>query len=95
VTQDDYGYLTVWSLGGHGRWRIENAAFNVLTQNWHLRHWPIMIRLSIPACLHGFILLNGKFYRYAKITLQKLRLQFYRAFEHRLILPPFSGRAQR
>src|ERR1035441_10530784 len=39
VTEDlgGYGGRTIWNLG-HGRWRIENNAFNVLTQHWHLRH---------------------------------------------------------
>jgi hypothetical protein len=34
---DGDGCRTIWNLG-HGRWRIENNAFNVLTRHWPLRH---------------------------------------------------------
>jgi len=95
---DGYGGRTIWNLG-HGRWRIENNAFNVLTQHWHLRHCAHHDPTSILACLlikllafnlfHAFALLNGKLYRQGKITLQELRLQLYRAVEHGL--PLFSG----
>jgi hypothetical protein len=97
---DGYGCQTIWNLG-HGRWRIENNAFNVLTQHWHLRHCAHHDPTSILACLlitllafnlfHAFVLLNGKLYRQGKITLQELRLQLYRAVEHGLLLPLFSG----
>jgi len=97
---DPYGCRTIWNLG-HGRWRIENNAFNVLTQHWHLRHCAHHDPTSILACLlitflafnlfHAFVLLNGKLYRQGKITLQELRLQLYRAVEHGLLLPLFSG----
>jgi hypothetical protein len=97
---DGYGCRTIWNLG-HGRWRIENNAFNVLTQHWHLRHCAHHDPTSILACLliallafnlfHAFVLLNGKLYRQGKITLQELRLQLYRAVEHGLLLPLFSG----
>ncbi len=95
---DAYGCRTIWNLG-HGRWRIENNAFNVLTKHWHLRHCAHHDPTSILACLlitllafnlfHAFVLLNGKLYRQGKITLQELRLQLYRAVEHGL--PLFSG----
>lgn len=97
---DAYGCRTIWNLG-HGRWRIENNAFNVLTKHWHLRHCAHHDPTSILACLlitllafnlfHAFVLLNGKLYRQGKITLQELRLQLYRAVEHGLLLPLFSG----
>lgn len=97
---DGYGCRTIWNLG-HGRWRIENNAFNVLTKHWHLRHCPHHDPTSILACLlitllafnlfHAFILLNGKLYRQGRTTLQELRLQLYRAVEHGLLLPLFSG----
>jgi len=97
---DGYGCRTIWNLG-HGRWRIENNAFNVLTQHWHLRHCAHHDPTSILACLlitllafnlfHAFVLLNGKLYRQGKITLQELRLQLYRAVEHGVLLPLFSG----
>ena len=97
---DGYGCRTVWNLG-HGRWRIENNAFNVLTKHWHLRHCAHHDPTSILACLlitllafnlfHAFVVLNGKLYRQGKITLQELRLQLYRAVEHGLLLPLFSG----
>src|ERR1039458_278799 len=52
VTEDlgGYGGRTIWNLG-HGRWRIENNAFNVLTQHWHLRHCAHHDPTSILACL--------------------------------------------
>ena len=97
---DGYGCPTIWNLG-HGRWRIENNAFNVLTKHWHLRHCAHHDPTSILACLlitllafnlfHAFVVLNGKLYRQGKITLQELRLQLYRAVEHGLLLPFFSG----
>jgi hypothetical protein len=97
---DAYGCRTIWNLG-HGRWRIENNAFNVLTQHWRLQHCAHHDPTSILACLlttllafnlfHAFVLLNGKLYRQGKITLQELRLQLYRAVEHGLLLPLFSG----
>jgi hypothetical protein len=102
VTEQLEGYAgrTIWNLG-HGRWRIENNAFNVLTKHWHLRHCAHHDPTSILACLlitllafnlfHAFVLLNGKLYRQGKITLQELRLQLYRAVEHGLLLPLFSG----
>jgi Transposase DDE domain len=95
---DPYGCRTIWNLG-HGRWRIENNAFNVLTKHWHLRHCAHHDPTSILACLlitflafnlfHAFVLLNGKIYQQGKVTLQELRLQLYRAVEHGLLL--FSG----
>jgi hypothetical protein len=97
---DAYGCRTIWNLG-HGRWRIENNAFNVLTQHWRRQHCAHHDPTSILACLlttllafnlfHAFVLLNGKLYRQGKITLQELRLQLYRAVEHGLLLPLFSG----
>ena len=63
---DGYGGRTIGNLG-HGRWRIENNAFNVLTQHWHLRHCAHHDPTSILACLlitllafnlfHAFVLL--------------------------------------
>jgi len=52
VTQelDGYGCRTIWNLG-HGRWRIENNAFNVLTKHWHCGTAPIMNPTSFLACL--------------------------------------------
>jgi hypothetical protein len=97
---DAYSCRTLWNLG-HGRWRIENNAFNVLTKHWHLRHCAHHDPTSILACLlitllafnlfHAFVLLHGKLYRQGKITLQELRLQLYRAVEHGLLLSLFSG----
>jgi len=68
---DPYDCRTIWNLG-HGRWRIENNAFNVLTKHWHLRHCTHHDPTSILACLlitllafnlfHAFVLLNGKLY---------------------------------
>jgi alkylhydroperoxidase family enzyme len=97
---DPQGPRTIWNLG-HGRWRIENHAFNVLTKHWHLQHCAHHDPVSIMACLlitllafnlfHAFVFLNGKLYQQGKITLQELRLQLYRAIEQGLLLPWFSG----
>ena len=97
---DGYGGRTIWNLG-HGRWRIENNAFNVLTQHWHLRHCAHHDPTSILACLlitllafnlfHAFVLLHGQLYRQGQVTLQELRLQLYRAVEQGWCLPFFSG----
>lgn len=52
VTEDlgGYGGRTIGNLG-HGWWRIENYAFNVLAQHWHLRHCAHHDPTSILACL--------------------------------------------
>ena len=86
---------------GHGRWRSENNAFNVPTRHWQLRHCAHHDSTSILACLliallafnlfHAFVLLNAKLCRQGKLTLQELRPQLYRAVEHGLLLPLFSG----
>jgi hypothetical protein len=54
----------------------------------------LLITLLAFNLFHAFVLLNGKLYRQGKITLQELRLQLYRAVEHGLLLPLFSGRDQ-
>jgi hypothetical protein len=97
---DGYDCRTIWNLG-HGRWRIENNAFNVLTKHWHLRHCSHHDPTSILACLlikilafnlfHAFVWLNDKVYRQGKTTLQNLRNQLYRAVELAHCLPLFSG----
>jgi hypothetical protein len=51
----------------------------------------LLITLLAFNLFHAFVLLNGKLYRQGKITLQELRLQLYRAVEHGLLLPLFSG----
>jgi hypothetical protein len=97
---DGYDCRTIWNLG-HGRWRIENNAFNVLTKHWHLRHCAHHDPHSILACLlikllafnlfHAFIWLNDKIYQQGKTTMQNLRCQLYKAVELGVCLPLFSG----
>jgi len=97
---DPYPARTIWNLG-HGRWRVENNAFNVLTKHWNLRHCSHHDPTSILACLlstmlaynlfHAFELLNGKLYGQGGVTLQELRLQLYRAVEHGSCLALWSG----
>jgi hypothetical protein len=97
---DGYGGRTLWNLG-HGRWRIENNAFNVLTKHWHLRHCAHHDPTSILACLlitllafnlfHAFVLVHGQRSRQGQVTLQELRLQLYRAVEQGWRLPWLSG----
>lgn len=97
---DGYGGRTLWNLG-HGRWRIENNAFNVLTKHWHLRHCAHHDPTSILACLlitllafnlfHAFVLLHGQLHRQGRVTLQELRLQLYRAVEQGWGLLGLSG----
>jgi hypothetical protein len=59
--------------------------------------WPqslgrcLLITLLAFNLFHAFVLLQAKLYRQGKITLQELRLQLYRAAEHGLLLPLFSG----
>jgi hypothetical protein len=97
---DAYDGRTIWNLG-HGRWRIENNAFNVLTKHWHLRHCSHHDPTSILACLlikmlafnlfHAFVWLNDKVFQQGKTTLQDLRFKLYQAVEQSVCLPLFSG----
>jgi len=95
-----YGAKTIWQIG-HCRWKIENNAFNELTQGWHLEHCfhhhPISILAVLLITIFAFTLfkafaqLNGKLWRAGKTTLQELRLQLYRALEVEAVPVFFSS----
>jgi hypothetical protein len=86
---------------GHLRWKIENNAFDELTQHWHLthvaHHQPVAvqallwIKLIAFTLFHAFAILHGKLFRLGKVTLQELRKRIYRSLLCGWPLPYFSG----
>ncbi len=86
---------------GHLRWKIENNAFNELTQAWHLTHCAhhhpvalqvlLWIKLIAFTLFHAFAILHGKRLRLGKVTLQELRKQIYRSLLCGEVAPFFSG----
>jgi hypothetical protein len=74
---------------GHLRWKIENNAFNELTQHWHLTHCAhhhpvalaalLWIKIIAFTLFHAFAILHGKLVRLAKATLNEVRKQIYRS----------------
>jgi hypothetical protein len=86
---------------GHLRWKIENNAFNELTQSWHLTHCAhhhpvalqVLLWMKIIAftLLHAFAILHGKLLRLGKLTLQELRKRIYRSLLCGEVAPFFSG----
>ena len=74
---------------GHLRWKIENNAFNELTQHWHLAHCAhhhpaamvalLWIKIIAFTLFHAFAILHGKLVRLAKATLNEVRKQIYRS----------------
>lgn len=86
---------------GHLRWKIENNAFNELTQAWHLTHCAhhhpvaiqvlLWIKLMAFTLFHAFAILHGKLLRLGKVTLQELRKQIYRSLLCGEVSPFFSG----
>lgn len=74
---------------GHLRWKIENNAFDELTQHWHLthvaHHQPVAmvallwIKIIAFTLFHAFAILHGKLFRLGKVTLQELRKRIYRS----------------
>ena len=95
-----YGAKIIWQIG-HCRWKIENNAFNELTQAWHLEHCfhhhPVSVLALLLITVFAFTLfkafaqLNGKMWRAGKATLQELRLQIYRALEVEPVVIFFSS----
>ena len=87
---DGYEAKVIWQIG-HCRWKIENNAFNELTQAWNLEHCPHHHPVAIMALLlikvlafnlfKAFVHLQSKLWRMGKVTLQEIRLQFYRGLE--------------
>jgi hypothetical protein len=86
---------------GHLRWKIENNAFNELTQGWRLTHCAHHHPVSIQVLLwikiiaftlfHAFAILHGKLLRLGKVTLQELRKRLYRSLLCGVVQPFFSG----
>ena len=86
---------------GHLRWKIENNAFDELTQHWHLthvaHHQPVAVRVLLWIKLiaftlfHAFAILHGKLFRLGKVTLQELRKRIYRSLLCGWPIPYFSG----
>jgi len=74
---------------GHLRWKIENNAFDELTQHWHLTHVAhhkpvavlalLWIKLIAFTLFHAFAIVHGKLFRLGKVTLQELRKRIYRS----------------
>ena len=97
---DGYGGSVIRDFG-HLRWKIENNAFNELTQAWHLthcaRHHPVAlqvllwIKIIAFTLFHAFAILHGKVYRLGKVTLQELRKRIYRSLLCAEVEPFFSG----
>jgi hypothetical protein len=86
---------------GHLRWKIENNAFNELTQAWHLTHCAhhhpvslqvlLWIKIIAFTLFHAFVLLHGKLFRLGKVTFQELRKRIYRSLLCGQVPPIFSG----
>jgi hypothetical protein len=102
VAGDLAGYLgSAIRDWGHLRWKIENNAFNELTQSWHLTHsahhhpvaLQVLLWMKIMAftLFHAFAILHGKLFRLGKTTLQELRKQIYRSLLAGKVAPFFSG----
>jgi len=97
---DAYDGATIRDIG-HLRWKIENNAFDELTQHWHLTHCAhhqpvavlalLWIKIIAFTLFHAFAILHGKLFRLGKVTLQELRKRIYRSLLCGLPLPCFSG----
>lgn len=97
---DGYEPKVIWQIG-HLRWKIENNAFNELTQHWNLEHCAhhhpkaiivlLLIKVLAFNLFKAFAQLHVKLWRIGKITFQELRLQLYRALEREPVILFFSG----
>ncbi|HVI71995.1 MAG TPA: transposase [Pyrinomonadaceae bacterium] len=97
---DGYGGAVIRDLG-HLRWKIENNAFNQLTQGWRLthcaHHHPIAlqvllwIKIIAFTLFHAYAILHGKLLRLSKVTFQELRKRVYRSLLCGEVQPFFSG----
>jgi hypothetical protein len=97
---DAYDGAAIRDLG-HLRWKIENNAFDELTQQWHLTHVEhhepvavqalLWIKLIAFTLFHAFAILHGKLFRLGKVTLQELRKRIYRSLLCGWPIPYFSG----
>lgn len=97
---DGYAGPVIRDLG-HLRWKIENHAFNELTQGWGLTHCAHHHPVSIQVLLwikiiaftlfHAFAILHGKLLRLGKVTFQELRKRVYRSLLCGAVPPFYSG----
>jgi hypothetical protein len=97
---DGYGGAVLRDLG-HLRWKIENNAFNQLTQGWGLTHCAhhhpvalqvlLWIKLIAFTLFHAYAILHGKLLRLGKTTFQELRKRIYRSLLCGKAQPFFSG----
>lgn len=86
---------------GHLRWKIENNAFNELTQSWNLTHCAhhhpvailalLWIKILAFTLFHAFAILHGKLFRLGKVTFHELRKRIYRSLLCGRVIPFFSG----
>ncbi len=97
---DAYAGSVVRDLG-HLRWKIENNAFNELTQGWQLTHCAhhhpvslqvlLWIKIIAFTLFHAFVLRHGQLVRLGKVTFQELRKRIYRSLLCGDVPPIFSG----
>lgn len=97
---DGYAGSIIRDLG-HLRWKIENNAFNELTQGWHLTHCAhhhpvalqvlLWVKIMAFTLFHAFAILHGKLYRLGKVTFQELRKRIYRSLLCGEVAPFWSG----
>lgn len=91
----------VWQVG-HGRWGVENHAFNELTQHYHLEHCPHHEPVAVVAWLLILVLamnlfevfarVHGRVLRLGKLTLREIAKQLERGLERWEDLEPlWSG----
>jgi hypothetical protein len=86
---------------GHLRWKIENNAFGELTQHWPLTHCAhhkpvavlalLWIKIIAFTLFHAFAIVQGKLFRWGKVTLQELRKRIYRSLLCGWPIRCFSG----
>jgi hypothetical protein len=89
----------IW-LAGHGRWDIENQAFNVLATHWHLdhcfRHDPQAITNFVLTLLIAFVLMQAFYLRNCKapvrerFTLIAISRQLYAGLTAERIAAPWQ-----
>lgn len=97
---DDYGGAVIRDLG-HLRWKIENNAFNELTQSWGLTHCAhhhpvslqvlLWIKIIAFTLFHAYAILHGKLLRLGRVSFQELRKRVYRSLLCGEVQPFFSG----
>lgn len=98
------GHVTTRQLwrAGHGRWDIENDAFNTLATHWHLdhcfRHDPVAITNFVLTLLIAFVLMQAFYLRNCKpsvrerFTLIAIARQLYAGLAAEYIAAPWLTR---